>query len=181
MLIKILIILFTFLIGYQLFLALLTLIKNDNLVEGLENQSTNPLPQTTNPVPQTTNPMPELINFTPYTPKQTNYVQGFNTQPDMNYIPPPEINYGQPITYSQPSSIMSPIYSQQSPVSQTLNSIPQNINSMPEDLALMKIQLNFMQQNVNSMQSQINALVQQQADYAIDLVGFQPANITGLE
>jgi hypothetical protein len=38
MLIKILIIFFTFLIGYQLFLALM---KKDNLVEGLENNSTN--------------------------------------------------------------------------------------------------------------------------------------------
>ncbi len=37
MLIKILIIFFTFLIGYQLFLALM---KKDNLVEGLENNST---------------------------------------------------------------------------------------------------------------------------------------------
>jgi hypothetical protein len=37
MLIKILIIFFTFLIGYQLFLAL---IKKDNLLEGLENNST---------------------------------------------------------------------------------------------------------------------------------------------
>jgi hypothetical protein len=159
MLIKILIIFFTFLIGYQLFLALLTLIKNDNLVEGLENQLTNPVPQTINaglePInftPQTINPVPQTINFTPQ----------------------PEINYSQPITYSQPNPVVSSIYSQQTPVSQTLNSIPQ-------DLALMKIQINSMQQNVNSMQSQINALVQQQADYAIDLVGFQPANITGLE
>ena len=41
MLIKILIICFTFLIGYQLFLELLTFINRDNLVEGLENKSTN--------------------------------------------------------------------------------------------------------------------------------------------
>jgi hypothetical protein len=41
MLIKILIIFFTFLIGYQLFLEILTFINQDNLVEGLENKSTN--------------------------------------------------------------------------------------------------------------------------------------------
>ena len=38
MLIKILIIFFTFLIGYQLFLALFSFTKKDNLLEGLENQ-----------------------------------------------------------------------------------------------------------------------------------------------
>jgi hypothetical protein len=41
MLIKILIIFFTFLIGYQLFLALFSFTKKDNLVEGLKNNSTN--------------------------------------------------------------------------------------------------------------------------------------------
>ena len=41
MLIKILIVFFTFLIGYQLFLILLTFINRDNLVEGLENKSKN--------------------------------------------------------------------------------------------------------------------------------------------
>ena len=40
MLIKILIIFFTFLIGYQLFLAVFSFIKKDNLIEGLENEST---------------------------------------------------------------------------------------------------------------------------------------------
>jgi hypothetical protein len=41
MLIKILIIFFTFLIGYQLFLAVFSFTKIDNLVEGLENNSRN--------------------------------------------------------------------------------------------------------------------------------------------
>ena len=41
MLIKILIIFFTFLIGYQLFLEILPFINQYNLVEGLENKSTN--------------------------------------------------------------------------------------------------------------------------------------------
>jgi hypothetical protein len=40
MLIKILIIFFTLLIGYQLFLAVFSFMKKDNLVEGLENEST---------------------------------------------------------------------------------------------------------------------------------------------
>lgn len=40
MLIKLLIIFFTFLIGYQLFLAVFSFIKKDNLIEGLENEST---------------------------------------------------------------------------------------------------------------------------------------------
>jgi hypothetical protein len=31
------------------------------------------------------------------------------------------------------------------------------------------------------MQTQIDALVQQQADYAIDLVGTQPVTITGIK
>ncbi len=40
MLIKLLIIFFTFLIGYQLFLAVFSFMKKDNLIEGLENEST---------------------------------------------------------------------------------------------------------------------------------------------
>jgi hypothetical protein len=41
MLIKILIICFTFLIGYHIFLALFSFTKKDNLIEGLENKLTN--------------------------------------------------------------------------------------------------------------------------------------------
>lgn len=36
-----------------------------------------------------------------------------------------------------------------------------------------------MQQNIDSMQVQINALVQQQADYATDLAGNTPVEVTG--
>ena len=38
-----------------------------------------------------------------------------------------------------------------------------------------------MQQNINSMQVQINSLVQQQSDYAQDLAGNTPPEITGTE
>lgn len=44
-----------------------------------------------------------------------------------------------------------------------------------------KARVDTMQQNIDSMQVQIDALVQQQADYATDLAGSEPATITGTE
>jgi hypothetical protein len=38
-----------------------------------------------------------------------------------------------------------------------------------------------MQQNIDSMQSQIDGLVQQQADYATDIMGDTPPEVTGLD
>jgi hypothetical protein len=103
MLIKILIIFFTFLIGYQLFLEVLSFIKNDNLVEGLENQLTTAEKNT----------------------RDIELIKG------------------------------------------EINGLKTIVDTIP--------------QNINSMQSQINTLVQQQADYALDLVGSQPITITGLQ
>jgi hypothetical protein len=44
-----------------------------------------------------------------------------------------------------------------------------------------KEQINTMQQNINSMQVQMDSLVQQQADFAQDLAGDTPPEITGTE
>ena len=44
-----------------------------------------------------------------------------------------------------------------------------------------KARVDTMQQNIDSMQVQIDALVQQQADYATDLAGDEPVEITGTE
>ena len=44
-----------------------------------------------------------------------------------------------------------------------------------------KARVDTMQQNIDSIQTQIDALVQQQADYATDLVGSKPPEVTGLE
>ena len=44
-----------------------------------------------------------------------------------------------------------------------------------------KEKLDTMQQNINSMQTQIDGLVQQQADYAQELAGDTPPEVTGTE
>ena len=44
-----------------------------------------------------------------------------------------------------------------------------------------KARVDTMQQNIDSMQTQIDALVQQQADYATDLAGSTPPEVSGLE
>lgn len=44
-----------------------------------------------------------------------------------------------------------------------------------------KQQMNDIQQSVNSMQTQIDGLVQQQAEYAQEIAGSSPPNISGTE
>ena len=44
-----------------------------------------------------------------------------------------------------------------------------------------KEKIDTMQQNINSMQTQIDGLVQQQADFAQDLAGDTPPEVTGTE
>ena len=44
-----------------------------------------------------------------------------------------------------------------------------------------KDRVDTLQKNVDSMQTQIEGLVQQQADYATDLAGDTPAEVTGLD
>ncbi len=44
-----------------------------------------------------------------------------------------------------------------------------------------KARVDTMQQNIDSMQVQIDGLVQQQADYAVDLAGNEPVEVTGTE
>ena len=51
------------------------------------------------------------------------------------------------------------------------------LKSRVEDLSGIKEQVNNIQQNMNSMQSQIDSLVQQQSDYATELVGSEPVTI----
>jgi hypothetical protein len=50
-----------------------------------------------------------------------------------------------------------------------------------DNLDGIKNKVDDMQQNINSMQVQIDSLVQQQADYAQELVGNTPPEITGTE
>lgn len=50
-----------------------------------------------------------------------------------------------------------------------------------DKLGGVKEQVDNMQQNMNSMQTQIDGLVQQQADYAQDIVGSEPIEITGTD
>ena len=117
MLIKILIGFFIFLLGYQLFLALFSFIKKDNLVEGLENETT---------------------------------------------------------TDSNNALIMS----QQN--AGNIEVLKGRVDELDGAKGL-KSRVDNMQQNIDSMQTQIDGLVQQQADYANDLAGDQPVEITGTE
>ena len=50
-----------------------------------------------------------------------------------------------------------------------------------DELDGVKARVDTMQQNIDSMQTQIDALVQQQADYATDLAGSTPPEVSGLE
>ncbi len=123
MLIKILIVFFIGLIGYQLFLALL----GNNLIEGLENNTSN-----------------------------TNEYKSYNTD-DPN----------------DPNSAM--ILSQQNAGNIEV------LKGRIDGLDGVKARVDTMQQNIDSMQVQIDGLVQQQADYAVDLAGSEPVEVTGTE
>ena len=50
-----------------------------------------------------------------------------------------------------------------------------------DELGGIKQQVDNMEQNINSMQTQIDGLVQQQADYAQDLIGNEPVDVTGTD
>jgi len=50
-----------------------------------------------------------------------------------------------------------------------------------ENLSGIKERVDNMQESINSIQTQVDGLVQQQADYAQQLAGSQPAEITGTE
>ncbi len=50
-----------------------------------------------------------------------------------------------------------------------------------DELAGIKAKVDSLQQNVDSMQVQIDGLVQQQADYAQDLAGNKPVEVSGTE
>lgn len=124
MLLKLLIVFFTCLIGYQIFLALLLFINKGSLVEGLENN--------------------------------TNEYKPYNTNDPNN-----------------PNSAL--ILAQQNAGNIEV------LKGRVDGLDGVKARVDTMQQNVDSMQTQIDALVQQQADYANDLAGSEPATITGTE
>ena len=123
MLIKLLIVFFIYLIGYQIFLAL---IKGSDLVEGLENE------------------------------KKNSEYKDYNTNDPNN-----------------PNSAL--ILSQQNAGNIEV------LRGRVDELDGVKGRVDTLQQNVESMQTQIDALVQQQADYATDLAGDTPAEVTGLD
>jgi len=50
-----------------------------------------------------------------------------------------------------------------------------------DELAGMKGQIDNIQQNINSMQVQIDGLVQQQADYAQQIAGSEPPDVSGTD
>lgn len=50
-----------------------------------------------------------------------------------------------------------------------------------DDLSGIKKDVEDMKMNISSMQTQIDGLVQQQADYATEIAGSQPPEVSGLE
>jgi hypothetical protein len=122
MLIKLLIVFFTILIAYQTFLAFS---NGNNLIEGLENGSSNEY-------------------------------KDYGTNDPNN-----------------PNSAL--ILSQQNAGNIEV------LKDRVEGLDGVKARVDTLQQNIDSMQVQIDALVQQQADYATDLAGDEPVEITGTE
>lgn len=124
MLIKLLIVFFTCLIGYQIYTFVFK--NGSNLVEGLENKKSN------------------------------NEYKDYNTDDPNN-----------------PNSAL--ILSQQNAGNIEV------LRGRVDDLDGVKGRVDTLQQNVDAMQTQIDALVQQQADYATELVGSTEPEITGLE
>jgi len=122
MLIKLLIVFFTILIAYQTFLAFS---NGNNLIEGLENDTSNEY-------------------------------KDYGTNDPNN-----------------PNSAL--ILSQQNAGNIEV------LKGRVEGLDGVKARVDTLQQNIDSMQVQIDALVQQQADYATDLAGDEPVEITGTE
>jgi len=123
MLIKILIIFFTCLLGYQLFLALF---NKQNLIEGLEND------------------------------KKNNEYKDYNTDDPNN-----------------PNSAL--ILSQQNAGNiEVLNGRVTKLDGLNDRVTTIET-------SMDSMQTQIDGLVQQQADYASDLVGSTAPEVTGLD
>jgi hypothetical protein len=123
-LIKLLIVFFTCLIGYQLFTFAFK--NGSDLVEGLENEKNN------------------------------SEYKDYNTNDPNN-----------------PNSAL--ILSQQNAGNIEV------LRGRVDELDGVKDKVDTLQQNVDSMQTQIDALVQQQADYATDLAGDTPAEVTGLD
>lgn len=124
MLIKLLIVFFTCLIGYQLFTFVFK--NGSDLVEGLENEKNN------------------------------SEYKDYNTNDPNN-----------------PNSAL--ILSQQNAGNIEV------LRGRVDELDGVKDKVDTLQQNVDTMQTQIDALVQQQADYATDLAGDTPAEVTGLD
>ena len=122
MLIKLLIVFFTCLIGYQIFSSF----KKGNLVEGLENNKTD------------------------------DKYKDYNTNDPNN-----------------PNSAL--ILSQQNAGNIEV------LKGRIDGLDGIKSRIDIMQQSIDINATQIEALVQQQADYATDLAGDTPAEVTGLD
>ena len=143
MLLKILIIFFIGLIGYQLFLAF----SGNNLIEGLANK---PMKQ----IKQNTTNATNATKTTTTTTNSSNQYKPYNTNDPNN----------------QNSAL---ILSQQNAGNIEV------LKGRVDGFDGVKARVDKMQQNIDSMQVQIDALVQQQADYATELAGDEPVEVTG--
>jgi hypothetical protein len=141
MLIKLLIVFFTCLIGYQLFLALFNSASMTQVIDFMGGKGSG------------NRWFPDLIEGLENS--STEY-KDYNTDDPNN-----------------PNSSL--ILSQQNAGNIEV------LKGRVDGLDGVKNRVDTLQQSVDSMQTQIDALVQQQADYATDLAGDTPAEVTGLE
>ena len=99
-----------------------------------------------------------------------NLIEGLETQKDTNVLKSDEY---QPYNVSDPNkSLILP--------QQNAGNI-EVVVSRVDRLDGIKDTVDTMQQSINSMQVQIDGLVQQQAEYAQELAGDTPAEVTGTE
>ena len=151
LLIYILICLFILLLGYQVFLAF----SSNKIIEGLENGDTTT--DTTTTTPTTTDTTTSITTVTPTVTTPTT-----TSTSSQSY---------QPYNVSDPNNSL--ILSQQNAGNiDVLKGRVDNLDGVKQKVDDMKI-------SIDSMQTQIDGLVNQQANYAQEIAGSTPVDITG--
>jgi len=157
LLIYILILFFTFLFGYQVYLAITSsyldikpysLNSNGVLIEGLENND------------DTTSATPVEI---PYSSSDIN-----------NFVKITQTN-------AEDINILKGKVDNLQTLTGDINMLKGKVDNLDEENVKIKRRIDNTEQRVETMQEQINGLVEQQLEYADTLVGSTPIKVSGLE
>ena len=149
---NILIVIFVFLISYQIYLEIL----QPNLIEGMDTDTTT---DTTTPTTTTSTTTPTTTTTSTTTPTTTTSSSTLAYQ-----------DYG-----SSDAATNAMILAQQN--AGNIEFLKQQIDSLLPLIA----QVNTLNTEVDTMTTQINDLAQQQEEYAAELVGTTPPQITGAD